>query len=200
MALEGNIWWTRKARIQAEKRLLANEFQSQIFLLWYAFFGVAVSIFYLQKGASDSEASIADVSWVVYSVLVLCMSGFISSLSYKDRATSMKRSYESLHVIYQRLKEDGSNDNKKLMLDQYDQIMKMSENHVDYDYYRALCIEHLANTEKIDDKTGIKTGLDRRPSWFHWVSVILGCAKRYIVLIILYALPIILHFCLKALV
>jgi hypothetical protein len=35
------IWWTKKSKIEAEKRLLANAFQAQILLLWYSFVSVA---------------------------------------------------------------------------------------------------------------------------------------------------------------
>jgi hypothetical protein len=31
------IWWTKKSKIEAEKRLLANAFQAQILLLWYSY-------------------------------------------------------------------------------------------------------------------------------------------------------------------
>jgi len=69
MAFADNVWWTRKARIQTEKRLLSNALQSQVLLLWYSFSGVAVSIYYLKATASNQD--LAGVAWVVYSVLVL---------------------------------------------------------------------------------------------------------------------------------
>ncbi|MBL0531363.1 SLATT domain-containing protein [Aeromonas caviae] len=111
MALADNIWWTRKARIQTEKRLLSNAFQSQILLLWYSFFSVSVSIYYLKNPQNGIES----ISWVVYSVLLLCISGFINGLSFKERASLVKECYESLNSIIHQL-SDPTADITKLAL------------------------------------------------------------------------------------
>ena len=67
MAFSDNVWWTRKARIQAEKRLLIKTN--------FAVSSVAVSIYII----SAEQEDLAGISWIVYSVLVLSMSGFIAS-------------------------------------------------------------------------------------------------------------------------
>ena len=190
MAFSDNVWWTRKARIQAEKRLLSNAFQSQLLLLWYSFFGVAVSIFYLKFTPSVGQEDLAGISWIVYSVLVLSMSGFIAGLSFKERASLIKESYETLNTFYQKAK--AQNANIAQLSSDYEQIKGLCENHTDYDYYLALCLEHVTNNKEVDSSTGCKKGLDRCPTWYHWLSITWWLAKRYVLLTLLYLLPVIL--------
>lgn len=200
MAFSDNVWWTRKARIQAEKRLLSNAFQSQLLLLWYSFFGVAVSIFYLKFTPSAGQEDLAGISWIVYSVLVLSMSGFIAGLSFKERASLIKESYETLNTFHHKAKEDNA-DIEKISAE-YEQIMGLCENHTDYDYYLALCLEYVTCNVPLDPKTKLKQkkdsngkiteGLDRSPTWYHWLSITWWLAKRYVLLTLLYLLPAIL--------
>lgn len=200
MTFSDNVWWTRKARIQAEKRLLSNAFQSQLLLLWYSFFGVAVSIFYLKYTPSVGQEGLAGISWIVYSVLVLSMSGFIAGLSFNQRASLIKESYETLNTFYHKAKEDNA-DIEQISAE-YEQVMGLCENHTDYDYYLALCLEYVTCNVPLDSETKLKQkkdsngkvteGLDRCPTWYHWLSIIWWLAKRYILLTFLYLLPVIL--------
>ena len=146
MAFSDNIWWTRKARIQAEKRLLHNSFQSQLLLLWYSFCGVAVAIYHLKASDSSAIAELGGVAWVVYSVLALCMSGFINGLSFKERAGLIKECYETLNTLYLKAKEvecevPNRSFSKVDIINEFNQILGVCENHKDVDYYKALLIE-----------------------------------------------------------
>ena len=197
MAFSDNVWWTRKARIQAEKRLLSNAFQSQLLLLWYSFFGVAVSIFYMKLTPAADQESLAGITWIVYSVLILVMSGFIAGLSFKERAGLIKESYETLNTFYQKAKEPDANIAQ--ISSEYEQIMGLCENHTDYDFYLALCLEHVTCIIPVDPKTKIKQkidsdgnvieGLTRGPTWYHWLSVAWWVLKRHLLLTLLYLLP-----------
>ncbi len=73
MAFSDNIWWTKKARIEAEKRLLMYSFQSQVLLLWYSFSGVAASIYHLKK-------QIGKLATGVYIISVMRKSKIFSTL------------------------------------------------------------------------------------------------------------------------
>lgn len=190
MAFSDNVWWTRKARIQAEKRLLSNAFQSQILLLWYSFSGVASAIYYLNLGDSGSNPDLNGIAWVVFSVLVLCISGFINGLSFKERAGLIKECYETLNGLCQKSKDDGANFFQ--LNSEYDQILGVCENHTDRDYYLALCIEHVTKPELVDASTGCKAGLDRCPTWYHWSYLAYWYARRWLMLAGLYLLPIII--------
>jgi hypothetical protein len=196
MAFSDNVWWTRKSRIQTEKRLLANAFQSQILLLWYSFSGVAASIYYLQFETNSETINLPGISWVVYSVLVLCISGFINGLSFKERAGLIKECYETLNGFYQKAKLANADVDK--LVTEYDQILGVCENHKDEDYYLALCTTHVTQSGTVDNKTGLKPGLDRAPTWYHWVSITWWTIKRYAMFTLLYLMPILLFISLEA--
>ncbi|MEW5547720.1 SLATT domain-containing protein [Pseudomonas soli] len=175
-----NIWWTRKARIQAEKRLLANAFQAQLLLIWYSFLSAAVSIYYLKATASN----FANVSWVAFSVLILSISGFINGLSYKERANLIKECYESLQDLYAlAIKPDADIQNISI---RYQEILKTCENHEDIDYSIALCDTYLCHPSPKHHRRG----LTKHPTCFIWIKVVFYYVKRCIALAILYFLPI----------
>lgn len=192
MAFSDNVWWTRKARIQAEKRLLSNAFHTQILLLWYSFSGVASAIYHLSiEGSNAAGQDISGITWVVFSVLVLCISGFINGLSFKERAGLIKECYETLNSFHQKAKDSSLTDPTKLSTE-YDQILGVCENHSDRDYYMALCIEYVTNKNRLDKNTGLKKGLDRSPTWYHWFSLIYWTLCHQLMLTVLYLLPVIL--------
>lgn len=188
MGFSDSVWWTRKARIQTEKRLLSNAFQSQLLLLWYSFFSVATAVYYLVMNRGNGDSELDGLMWVVFSVLVLCVSGFINGLTFKERAGLIKECYETLNNFHQKLKIDQA-DLAKLS-SEYNQILGVCENHSDRDYYLALCLEHVTNSGSVDSETGLKEGLDRRPTWCHWLFTFLWFFRRFMMLFILYALPI----------
>lgn len=187
MKFADNVWWTRKARIQTEKRLLSNAFQSQILLFWYSFASVAVSIYHLKFATSTTKSEIAGISWVIYSVLVLCISCFINGLSFKERAGLIKECYETLNDFYQKLRQDDADVNK--LSSEYNQVLGVCENHTDNDYYRALCEVYLTTNDS--------RFLDRLPSKYHWFRVIKSKLGRGCILIFFYLLPILLFIVLE---
>lgn len=181
MPFSENIWWTRKARIQAEKRLLANAVQTQLLLLWYSFWSVAVSIYYLTYA---TESNYAGTSWVVFSVLVLCISGFINGLNFKERASLIKECYETLNGLYQK-----ANEKDAIIPDittKYEQVLSVCENHKDIDYYKALC-ETFLTRDPLKDH-------DKTPTPYIWFQVSFYIFRRWIFLLLFYLLPIALFF------
>jgi hypothetical protein len=212
MAFSDNIWWTRKARIQAEKRLLNNSFQSQLLLLWYSFSGVAVAIFHLKTSASSAVTELGGIAWVVYSVLALCMSGFINGLSFKERAGLIKECYETLNTLYLKAKEVECEVPYKALskvgiISEFNQVLGVCENHKDVDYYKALLIESALDHSKsrvlvdksVDEapNSEIQFGLDRSPTFYVWLYVIWGMLKNITMLLGLYSLPIVIFFWLE---
>lgn len=181
MALSDSIWWTRKARIQTEKRLLSNAFQAQLLLLWYSFCSVSASVYYLKF---NPESEYAGIAWVVFSVLIMSISGFINGLSFKERATLLKECYETLNGLYQKAKLEH---NSKLdeISKEYEHVLNMCENHTDRDYFIALCESHLTS-EKPNEE------LDRHPTKYVWLLFIMYHITRATVLGALYALPVVL--------
>lgn len=188
MAFSDNVWWTRKARIQAEKRILSNAFQAQVLLLWYSFAGMASSIYYLKFTSTPVSTDAIGTAWVVFSVLVMCISGFINGLSLKERAGLIKECYETLHGLYLRSNEPQA-DIVSLTVE-YKQVLGVCENHTDQDYYLALCKEHILTPGKPDPRTGLKIGLNKAPTWHHWLSVVYWYIRHSLMLLFLYSLPV----------
>ena len=195
MVFSDNIWWTKKARIQTEKRLLSNAFQTQALLLWYSFASVASAVWYLKPEWSNASAEASGVAWIVFSVLTLCLSGFISGLSFTQRAGLIKECYEALNNVYRKSKSPSA-DIISLSAE-YDQILGVCENHTDRDYFMALCTEHLAKHGAVNKDTGLKQGLDRAPTWYHWLYLAKWFAIRTFILAFFYLLPISIFFTLE---
>ncbi|HFO4214882.1 TPA: SLATT domain-containing protein, partial [Escherichia coli] len=89
------VWWTRKAKIKAERRLLNLDYYSQFLLLWYSSFLVCYSIYSLVKPPANNNESII---MVALSVLILALTLFINNMNYKGRAMLIKQCYEKLSV------------------------------------------------------------------------------------------------------
>ena len=183
MPIADNIWWTRKARIQTEKRLLSNARHAQLLLLWYSFVSVGASVYYLQY---NSQSEYSSVAWVVFSVLVLCVSGFINGLSYEKRAAIVKDSYESLNSLYRKAKK--ANADADLINKEYEKILSLCENHTDIDYQIALCETYLSHSSPRDPEKG----LDRWPTKYVWLVVFKWFAIRSLSMFTLYALPLLI--------
>jgi hypothetical protein len=196
MAFSDSIWWTRKSKIQAEKRLLANAFQAQVILLWYSFAAVAASVYYLKFDTSANDMS--GIAWVVYSVLLLCISGFINGLSFKQRAGLIKECYETLNDIYHRAEHFESNNKPdsatiEELSAEYEQILGVCENHLTIDYYKALCESYLTQSPRKSSTAG----LDKVPTKYIWCCVAWNISKRWLMMGLFYLLPIAIFFFLE---
>ncbi len=180
MDLHDKIWWTRKSRIHTERRLRSNESQAQIILLWYAFFSVAVSIFFL---VAKSNSSTAPGIWVILSVFSLVASGFISGLNYRGRANLIKECYETLEGLRHEavLAKDNLEDLKDLNA-RYIKTLGLCENHSDIDYRAARCEMHLSGDRQFEPKIS-------KYDYFLWLGY---KALRFIVLAIIYASPVVI--------
>ena len=189
MSLSDSIWWTRKARIQTEKRLLFNAFQSQIILLWYSLFAVFVSVYYLKFNTTSEYSGVA---WVVFSVMVLIISSFTSGLSFKERAALIKECYETLSGIYQKASNTSTD---TTIENEYEQVLSVCENHTDKDFYMAICLEYLSHPNP-NAKTG---GLTKKPTRYIWFMFGLYWLSKVIFLLFMYCLPIIIFAVLESL-
>ena len=192
MAFSDDIWWTRKAKIQTEKRLLASAYQSQLIMLWYAFFGVAVSIYYLKFNTSSEYANVA---WVIYSVLSLTMSGFLTGRSFKERSSQIKECYEALKGVQHKAKslensESSDADSWNSVHDEYERLLGLCENHTDSDMVQALCVEHLYAHGKPDEETGLKPDMTKCPTNYHWFIFFRNIFVQAVNFIVMFLLPI----------
>lgn len=180
--LKARIWWTSRARMQTEKRLLSNHFQAQVVLLYYSFFSTCIAIYYLKF---DNANDLANVSWLSFSILTMIASIFISTLRYKERADSVKQCYESLTSIYSRIHQDTSLSELYAIEDKYKYTCSLCENHSSSDYGAAIISEYSKN-----DKDG-RQRLSKKPTCHLRIENNVNKIKRLVLLIAIYSLPII---------
>lgn len=178
--LSNTIWWTRKARIQAAERLLANDFHTQLILVWYSTFSVGASIYFL-KFAPQSD--IANVSMVIYSVMILSMSLFMSGRNFKERGMLMKQCYLQLDMLYRYAKAAEKKSDEKVILrisEEYQNVVNASENHKELDFEVAIFKLRMAGEE-----------VDKELTWYRGVRAGSHYLFRVLSLFLFYALPII---------
>lgn len=172
------VWWTRKARMKAERRLLNLEFYSQFLLLWYSSFLVCYSIYSLVKPpANDSEA----VIMVALSVLILVLTLFINNMNYKGRAMLIKQCYEKLSVVYT---ASLSSTISTTLDENYQSILASSENHLERDFIKAMVDEYINTMDK--------TLLTKVPSWRHRLQVLYYKIQNSIVFLFLFFFPLLI--------
>jgi len=179
--LSDTIWWTRKSRIQAAERLLANDFHTQLILVWYSTFSVGASIYFL-KFAPESE--LATVSMVIYSVMILSMSLFMSGRNFKERGMLMKQCYEQLDLLYRQAKAaEKKPDVKELrrISEEYQSVVNSSENHREIDFIVSTFKLRMAGEQ-----------INKQLTWYHYARATSHFVFRASYLILFYALPLVI--------
>ncbi|NUG65772.1 SLATT domain-containing protein [Acinetobacter bereziniae] len=126
MNLSDKIWWTRKSKIEQETRLLKYEFHSQLLLIWFSFFTVAISILQLNQ---NNLVPFHPSSLLIFSVLTLVMSCIVSAQKFSSRAEKVKSCYEKLNTLYIRAK-NGEDINQE-----YEYTLNECENHSQNDHF-----------------------------------------------------------------
>jgi len=178
--LSDAIWWTRKSRIQAAERLLANDFHTQLILVWYSLFSVGAAVYFLKF---NPQSNLAQVTMVIYSVMILSMSLFMSGRNFRERGMLMKQCYEQLDLLYRQAREAQDRtapEEVHRTSEEYQNVVNSSENHKEIDYVLAIVKLALAG-EKID----------RTPTKYHYVRAMAYYTVRLSYLSLLYSLPII---------
>lgn len=99
--LKDRIWFTRIARIQAEKRLLSNELHSQLLLMFYSVYSIALSVAQLQyKPISDEAASVIGI---ILSVTLFGLAFHLNGRGFSARAQRLKENYTRLQLLLGRI-------------------------------------------------------------------------------------------------
>jgi hypothetical protein len=169
------IWWTRKSKIKAERRLLNLDYYSQFLLLWYSSFLVCYSIFTLVKPAGNNEEA---AIMVALSVLILVLTLFINNMNYKGRAMLIKQCYEELSVIY----TSSLTCNDLPVLDKnYQAILASSENHLERDFVKAIVDEYSNTTDK--------NSLTKKPTCRHKWLVFFYSLRNILYFVVLFSIP-----------
>ena len=145
-ALYNRIWWTRKARIEAEQRLLWISFHANLLLFYYSAFSVGTSVYYF-KFAPQSEY--INFIWILFSILIFCVQCFSSGFQLDRRAGLLKECYEALGNLEQKCNNANEDELIQIKKD-FTLLLRSCENHQSLDYYRAIFNEKWISGGKID--------------------------------------------------
>ncbi|MCJ8511291.1 SLATT domain-containing protein [Acinetobacter lwoffii] len=171
MSIKDKIWWTRKAKIEQEIRLLRYEFHSQVLLIWYSFFTVAISILQSQSKNMPFESS----TLLVFSVLTLVMSGIVSAQKFHSRSEKVKKCYEQLNTLILSNPED--------IVEKYEYILSGCENHIKSDHHISKLNVYFSTMKS--KRNEISPPLTFKDFFEAWLSKI----KYYLTIAMLYTLP-----------
>ena len=167
-----DVWFTYKARIEAEVRLKNSDFYSQILLVWYATLSSAASIVVLRH--EKFLGSNTDVYAAVLSIAVLAVSMFVATRDFRGRALQMRANHIALKRFFDELKAGTINEISKPEL--YAKYLLECENHSTYDdrYFRVFNSHGLTN---------------RKPTKFEHFYVWSMCSLRCLSFAVFFLLP-----------
>lgn len=191
MTLADRIWWTKKSRIQTEKRLLQKDIYSQIILLWYTVFSVFASIYEL---ATPSNNNLFSVLMISLSVMIMAVTLFIGSRGFKERAMLVKQCYEQLSVLNNKANAINSNNNSYNVIDleaEYKNILSVCENHSDIDFKKAVVFEYFNTPKEHVDR------LTKKPDCYYYFCVFGHMILNLIVSTLFVVIPILTWYLLR---
>ncbi len=171
-----NVWFTYKARIQAQKRLDWLDFHSQLLLVWYAILSVTLGVLTIRYSTLLGHNT--DVMATILSVALLGFSLSVVNRDFRVRAMLMRRNYLKLQQLYRELSAGSATTTDQAS--RYDELLAESENH-----------------REIDDRIArvFAKGLTTRlPSNFERCYAYLWLTLRFSITAGLYALPLIVGF------
>ena len=130
--ISDNIWFTRKARIQASERLSSNDNHSQILLVTYSIINTCLSVMLIKKITLLGDNT--DLMLVIMSLIILVTSLVVANKNFKGRALSLKAHYIELQRLYFKATdaEDKKEDLKQIR-EEYTKLLDIVENHAPID-------------------------------------------------------------------
>lgn len=178
--LKNRIWFTRIARIHAEKRLLRNEFHSQLLMMFYSVYSIALSVTLLKYKPISDDAG--NVFGIILSITLFGLSFHLNARGFPARAQRFKENYTHLQDLHGRL---------ELALSQTDPVaLQKAIEDVQRDYGAAIASSE--NHTTTDDRCArLPYGKDstRKLSAWDIGCVIAYTTGRYLSLGLLYASP-----------
>lgn len=139
------VWFTRKAWINAEERLLQNEHHTQLLMVVYAAYTTCASVVMLKFPPKlEADKDLADTALVVLSIVLLALSLYLNSKAFKDRASRFKQGYHELQDIENGLGTLASDPHTNVagpacttLADRYAKALREVENHNTLDDIRG---------------------------------------------------------------
>lgn len=127
--MRDKVWFTYKARIEAQIRLAWLELHSQLLLVWYAVLsaGLAVvTVRYPQALGKDT-----DVLSAVLSIALLGISLAVANRDFRGRSIAMRQNYLELQRLYDRTAPPANFGDDDLQ--RYHNLLSAVENHTEID-------------------------------------------------------------------
>ncbi len=134
-----NIWLTRKARINTSERLNSISKYIKFLNVYYSCFIIAINLFDMYKDEYNFEYLLLAVS-IILTISIL----FLDSQQYLERSEKIKKCYIDLQEMYYNV----NNVNLSSIRKEYYNILKDTENHSTYDYYKVLISINKATLEQ----------------------------------------------------
>jgi hypothetical protein len=183
--LKDRIWFTRIARIYSEKRLLRNEHHSQLLLMFYSVYIIALSVTQLKFKPIPDDAS--SVLGIILSVTLFGLSFHLSARRFSDRAQSFKENYTHLQELSGRLELAECKSDPA-------ELQKVIE-YVQAEYRSAIAYNE--NHTTMDDRCARfdygKNLTSRELTCWDYFCVITYSVGRYLSLAILYTAPVFIY-------
>jgi hypothetical protein len=134
--MRDKVWFTYKARIQAQIRLSWLEFHSQLLLVWYAILSAGLAVItvrYPQALGKDT-----DVLAAVLSIALLGISLAVANRDFRGRSIAMRQNYLELQRLYDRTAPPATFDD--VALQDYHNLLAAVENHgeIDDKHFRTM--------------------------------------------------------------
>lgn len=136
LKLTKRIWITKKARMNAEARLVKTNGFLQFIIVYYSAWVIGVSLMtiFIPKDWLNFVS-------IVASIMLSFASIYLPSQRYTERAKSLKKNYTNLSKLEIELEllEDESltSESIKCISDNYQDVIFQAENHKEIDFYRT---------------------------------------------------------------
>lgn len=140
------VYITYKSRINAAERLKNTEKFIQGINIYYSIFMTVLAIYSVINNSNRLSLMIT-----IFSVIITITIVYLASQKYGERAKSLKNNYIALSRLYACIQCKTEEELEKYN-DEYRDLLDASENHSEYDYYKAM----LTIKDKSTDEQQIK--------------------------------------------
>ncbi|MCY8916271.1 SLATT domain-containing protein [Bacillus atrophaeus] len=152
--LKRRVSFTRKARIQASKRLRErHEFFEKV-SYFYSLLVLIFSVWFLNMG-NNKENLVATKMLLIFSLSLTFFTMFLNIKNYKERASSFELNYQNLDVLLNKIErrecdsQSITDEEIKGLHREYEKLLIEKENHLDIDYHLSDKKNHEKHALKI---------------------------------------------------
>lgn len=124
-SLSDKIWFTYKARIQAQVRLERMDFHSQALLVWYALLAAIISV--VSTRFPTALGHNTDIYASVLAIALLVVSLAVTGRDFRGRSIEMRRNYLALQHLYDGIIQKGTVSPDDV--NRYHELLTSVENH-----------------------------------------------------------------------